>query len=92
MIAKQRLKQADGVPDYHVAPRYDGEGAAALVYNQEFGLPPYLFRGAGRCAGALAVLQPAQAMYPLSIATAGLGGTQAGFLVGTPLSSLTGEE
>lgn len=87
---KEIFKQADGVPDYHLGPKYDGSGAGLFVLRQEFGNPPQLYRGPGRTAGALSVWQHPQVMVPLYVPTSGLGGTQAGTVELTGL--LTQEE
>lgn len=85
---KQVLKQADGVPDYHIGPQFNGEGAGAFVYNAEFGLPVYSYRGNGRLAGALRPLQHPQVMYPLRVPVSGIGGTIAGQIISQPLVNL----
>lgn len=82
------LKQADGIPDYHKGPVYDGSGAADLVFNAEFGLPVYLARGAGRVAGSLRVTQHPQVRFNQQAPVSGLGGTVAGQLVGQQLVRL----
>lgn len=77
---KQIWKQADGIPDYHLGPKFNGEGASTFVMNREFGDPVQFIRGAGRIAGALAVLQHPQVYVNMAAKTSGLGGNVVGTL------------
>lgn len=86
-MLKAIFKQADGVPDYHLGPKFDGSGAGLFVLRQEFGNPSQLYRGPGRNAGALRVWQHPQVMVPLFAPTSGLGGTQAGTVILQPLTT-----
>ena len=80
MFGRKRevLKQADGIPDYHLSPMYDGSGAGAFVCNPEFGIPVEFFRGRGRLAGTMSIFQSPQVYVSLFVPTSGLGGIQAG--------------
>ena len=66
-------------------PQYNGEGAAAFVYEMFTTLPVYSFRGRARLAGTLSVLQPPQIYYTLAVPVAGIGGLVAGQIFGQPL-------
>jgi hypothetical protein len=81
----RKFTQPDGIPNYGVAPRYDGEGAAAFVYEQEFLNPAYSFRGSARVAGCLYVHQPPQIYWTQRVPIAGIGGLVAGQIFGQPL-------
>lgn len=88
MFGGKKFVQATGVPNYTAAPRYNGEGSAAFIFDREFSNPTYSFRGRARVAGSLSVFQPAQVYYSQAIPTVGLGGLQAGQLYGQPLVSM----
>ena len=80
---KQSLK---GSPQYnYVLGRRFDPGAEAEVFQPADANPVFLFRGNGRLAGALAVLAPPQVWVAGAIGTAGLGGIQAGQIVGQNL-------
>jgi hypothetical protein len=74
-------------PDYQAGPRFDGEGAAAFIYEQQFTLPTILFRGRARVAGEMRVHQHPQIYYTLAVPVAGIGGLVAGQIFGQPLVS-----
>lgn len=84
----KRFKQADGIPNYVPGPQFNGEGAAAFVYEEEFSNPAYSFRGNARLAGALRVHQPPQVYFVKSVPIAGIGGLVAGQIFGQPLVSM----
>jgi hypothetical protein len=54
---------------HHVAPT---AGAAEFTFNPEFTLPAYVFRGAGRIAGALNVFQARVSHANLAIPMRGI--------------------
>ena len=68
---------------YHLGPRYD-PGAQAETFNPHFQNPVYLFRGAGRVAGAMRVFEHPQRWFHQQTGINGVP-TQAGFLRSQPL-------
>jgi len=84
-MARKQFRQPDGVPNYFPGPRYDGEGVAAFVYEEEFSNPIYSFRGNARVAGSLRIHQPPQVYWTQRVPIAGIGGLMAGQIFGQPL-------
>ena len=80
-----KFKQPDGIPNYLAGPQYNGEGAAAFIFEREFHDPTYSFRGRGRIAGSFQVHQPPQLYYTQCVPVAGIGGLVAGQIFGQPL-------
>jgi hypothetical protein len=85
LFGKKKFVQPVGIPNYGVAPSYDGSGAGNFVFEQEFTNPVYLARGAGRVAGALRVTQRPQSWFNYRAAEIGIGGTIAGQMILQPL-------
>jgi hypothetical protein len=75
--ATELYNYADGV-------RFD-PGSAAEAFLPEFANPIYLYRGAGRVAGSLSPLQPAQVRFLPLAGLQGVGGVQAGSIISQPL-------
>jgi hypothetical protein len=75
--ATQLYNYADGI-------RFD-PGSAAETFLPEFANPVFCYRGAGRLAGALRPLQPAQVRFLPLAGLQGVGGVQAGFIISQPL-------
>jgi hypothetical protein len=69
---KKRFVQPDGIPNYFLAPSFDGSGAGKFVFEREFLDPVILVRGAGRVAGSLHITQPAQVHYTFRNTVAGI--------------------
>ena len=63
---------APGVPTYHEGPIYDTSGASREVYNKPFAYPLLSFRGNGRLAGNLDVVDNAQ-VHNQVVVTASIG-------------------
>lgn len=84
--AKLPKSASKGTPiyDYSLGRRFD-PGAPAEVFQPTLRNPVYLFRGPGRVAGFLQVLQPPQVQFVAQVGTQGLGGVQVGQLYGQPL-------
>jgi len=81
----RKFKQPDGIPNYFAGPRFNGEGAAAFVYEEEFANPVYSFRGSARMAGCFYALQPPQVYWTQRTPVAGIGGLVAGQIFSQPL-------
>jgi hypothetical protein len=64
--------------------RFD-PGAEAEVFIPATNTPVILYRGRGRAAGTFGTLQPAQAYFYGAQGVIGLGGVQAGQVIGQPL-------
>ena len=69
----------------HVLGRRFDPGAQAEVFLPAFANPVFLFRGNGRLAGSRIVFQPPAVWVRPAYTMAGLGGIQAGQVVGQPL-------
>jgi len=69
---------------YALGIRFD-PGAMAEAFEPLFQLPVLSFRGRGRVAGTLNKFQPPQVWFTQQNGVVGLGGLQAGGLVGQPL-------
>lgn len=69
---------------YHLGIRFD-PGAMAEAFVPMFQLPVLSFRGRARVAGAMQPLQPPQVWFTPQVGISGLGGIQAGQIVGQPL-------
>lgn len=68
--------------------RQPGPGTQSYAFEPRFALPSFLgFRGPGKYAGSLAVLQPPQLVYLQTVTTASVanGGVVAGQIFGQPL-------
>lgn len=79
-------KGLTGHPDYdfRLGVRFD-PGAQAEALEPLLMNPVVSFRGNGRLAGSMNKFQPPPAVFPGTIGIVGLGGIQAGGLVGAPL-------
>lgn len=75
---------APTIYSYHQG-RLINNGAQTMSFNQLFQLPNIFFRGAGRLAGSLNVVQHTQLNYNNSVPVNSFGGIQAGQIVGQPL-------
>lgn len=69
----------------HILGRRFDPGAMAEAFESILGNPVYLYRGNGRVAGTLSKLQAPQVWFPPQRGVQGLGGLQAGQVVGQPL-------
>jgi hypothetical protein len=65
--------------------RLINNGAQTMAFNPLFQLPNIVFRGAGRVAGSLNVMQYTQLNYNNSVPMSSFGGIQVGQIVGQPL-------
>jgi hypothetical protein len=88
VTSKHPLPGGGGTPAYAPGPQYNGEGAAAFIFERWATDPNYLFRGAGRVAGELRVYQYPQIEYQLVVPVAGIGGLVAGQIFGQPLVNM----
>lgn len=70
---------------YNAGVRFD-PGAPAEAFTPLFTLPPIVIRGAGRVPyGSIRPLQPPQIYFTPQVGVQGLGGIQAGQMLGQPL-------
>jgi hypothetical protein len=74
--------------NYHLGIRFD-PGAMAEAFVPAFQLPVLSFRGRARLAGSLRVLQHPQVWFKQQRGVSGLGGIQAGQVLGQPLLDIS---
>lgn len=82
-----------GLPNYRVGPKYDGSGAAIMVFEPETTFPEYETFASGRCVRAIKVVRPFRPLQQPQVYVgklapfAGLGGLQAGQIITQPLQN-----
>lgn len=93
MAAKQKHPTAPYLYQYRQGVVPQADSVLSLAFDwQNWHLPVLLFRGAGRVAGALAVVaQAPQPWAPLAVPTSSFGGSQAGIFEFAPLLDTTGD-
>lgn len=78
---------------YSPGIKVQDDSILSWAFDMPTTLPVILFRGAGRVAGALAVVaQSPQPWAPLAIPVNSFGGSQAGKFAFAPLTDTTGDD